>query len=79
MRARQDLADARRQVRWPWSRRCGELREDAAKVELMDLLAPLAGRSAEEIAAAVEHEVAEFRRHANDDTAIVVLRATHPA
>lgn len=40
MRARQDLADARRQVRWPWSRRCGELREDAAKVELMDLLAP---------------------------------------
>jgi PAS domain S-box-containing protein len=46
---------------------------------LVELLAQLPDRPAAEVAEAIEREVSAFRRHANDDTAIVVLRALDPA
>lgn len=46
---------------------------------LIEVLAGLAGRTAEDIASGVEAAVADFRRSASDDTAILVLQAVAPA
>jgi PAS domain S-box-containing protein len=58
------------------ARRGGELFGEA---RLVEVLASLAGRSAEEIATGVEVAVADFRRSASDDTAILVVQAVTPA
>ena len=49
------------------------------EARLVDALAGLAGLPAEEIASGLEAAVADFRRSASDDTAIVVLQASAPA
>ncbi|HWJ96918.1 MAG TPA: PP2C family protein-serine/threonine phosphatase, partial [Acidimicrobiales bacterium] len=46
---------------------------------LVEALGSLAGRPAEEIASALETMVADFRRSASDDTAILVVQAVAPA
>ena len=46
---------------------------------LLAALGSLAGRSAEAIAAGLEQHVADYRRSARDDTAILVIRAVDPA
>ena len=46
---------------------------------LVEVLRSLASRSADEIAAGLEAAVAEFRRSASDDTAILVVQAVAPA
>jgi serine phosphatase RsbU (regulator of sigma subunit) len=46
---------------------------------LVDVLRSLAGRTAEEMASGLDEAVAEFRRSASDDTAILVVQAVAPA
>ncbi|MCU1371119.1 MAG: domain S-box protein [Ilumatobacteraceae bacterium] len=46
---------------------------------LIETLGSLAGRSAEAIAGGLERAVADFRRSARDDTAILVIQALPPA
>ena len=46
---------------------------------LLIALESLAGRPAEEMASGLEAAVADFRRSASDDTAILVLQAVAPA
>ncbi|MGN6694463.1 MAG: SpoIIE family protein phosphatase [Aquihabitans sp.] len=58
------------------ARRGNELFGEA---RLVEALGALAGRPAEEIASAVEAMVADFRRSASDDTAILVVQAVAPA
>jgi PAS domain S-box-containing protein len=49
------------------------------EVRLVEVLASRAGATAEEIAAGLDEQVAEFRRSARDDTAILVIQALPPA
>jgi serine phosphatase RsbU (regulator of sigma subunit) len=49
------------------------------EVRLVEVLAGLAGRPAEEMATGLEAAVADFRRSASDDTAILVVQALPPA
>ena len=48
------------------------------EARLVDVLASLAGGSAEDIAAGLDERVADFRRSARDDTAILVIQALPP-
>ena len=58
------------------ARRGGELFGEA---RLVEVLASLAGGSAEEIAGGLDEQVVDFRRSARDDTAILVIEALAPA
>ncbi len=58
------------------ARRGNELFGEA---RLLTALESLAGRPAEEMASGLEAAVADFRRSASDDTAILVLQAVAPA
>lgn len=58
------------------ARRGNELFGEA---RLVEALSSLAGRPAEEMASGLEAVVAEFRRSASDDTAILVVQAVAPA
>jgi PAS domain S-box-containing protein len=49
------------------------------EARLLQVLAALAGRPAEEVATGLEAAVADFRRSASDDTAILVVQALAPA
>jgi GAF domain-containing protein len=61
------LTEARRGGEWYGERR------------LLDALRALAGRRAADIAVGLEASVAEFRRSARDDTAVLVVQAAVPA